>query len=994
MQLPNYSLCAPILRPALLFTVLLSCCVQLSAQGWTFAIFSSGFPGVTQNDLTHLPDFYAERIYFPGLETQTEDLMGFQMHRADNDGWLGSSGMVDPSIDDLGWERSSVPRASVMFAADTLFSLVDHSLNLNSPNDIYLVRYFPDTIVTGQHTFVRNRKDWFRPVLANPDVDLTAAGMQLLNNNTLVVVGTEKQLGSMGTTGGDVTLTAVDLEATAIWSNVYPTSSTDEAVQFAQAPDGGFYILKNSYDSDPASSRLYLLKTGPTGMLEWDALIDGQPGDRAADMRITSSGELAIAGQNAAQQIMVLLLDAEGELRWRQDYTADDYQSVATGIVIDDAGDLLVAGQIDRQSADKQQCFLVKLTEAGVPLWEREYGPTHLEGAFNDVVVTPVGEYLMGGYRQLGATNPNTSAYLVKTDTFGLVYGGNFSGNVFADFDFDCAFTTGDVLLDDWLVEVYNDTLSFIGHTNENGDYSIPVFVTRDGEVDYIVEVHSPSNYWNSCENTAPRTIAYLDTLTVNFPMQPVVECPFMQVNISSTNLRICDTTTLYFEYCNNGTAIAEQAEIEIFLPPELHFLNAGQEPIAVTDSSYIFSLGDLGINECGTLQVNTIIDCDEELIFNTVCIRAQVSPDTICEVPGSNWTGALLHAGFDCDGDDIQFRIENVGDAGMATDLNYVIIEDAVLLLQGTYNLDPQQQLLPDLVPINGSTYTLIAQQEPGAPTSQIISLGTAGCDDNSHGNLGVIHQNSGDVFEDIFCPVIVGSFDPNDKQAFPTGLGEDHGILANTDLQYLIRFQNLGNDTAFRVIIRDTIANELDLGTFEPGASSHPYSWRFEGRALVFNFYGIELPDSTTNPQASQGFVSFRIAQQKDLPVGTLIENRAGIYFDFNSPVITNTVFHTVVKFIDLVNNSVTVAEPELQVNVAPNPMIEGATISISGHDFAGEQLQLQLVDVTGRVVRRLNSQTGQFWLDRQGLVAGMYYFRIESGSRQLATGKIMVH
>ncbi len=978
-------------RYVLLLVILFSGLTPMSAQGWTFNIWSSGFNGVTLNDLTHLPDFYGERIYFPGLETQSDDLMGFQIHRVDNDGWLGSSGTLDPSMDDLGaWERSSRPIASVMFAGDTLFALVDHSININQPHDIYLVRYYPEDIMVGEHPSVRNRKEWFRPVLANSDADLRAAGMQLLNDNALVVVGTEKEVGSVG---GNVVLTAVDLDATPLWSNTFPTSTTDEAVQFVQAPDGGFYILRNSYELSPATNRLHLLKTGPDGMLEWDALVDGFAGDIAADMRIAANGNLAIAGQNASQQIMVLMLDPEGELLWRQDYAADDYQSVATGIAIDEAGAILVAGQIDRQTAENKVSFLVKLTAAGVPLWEREYGSPTLERAFNDIVITPVGEYLMGGYRQLTTTTQSRAAYFVKTDTFGLVYGGNFSGNVFADFDLDCDFTTDDIPLEDWLVEVHNDTLSFIGHTDENGDYSIPVFVERFGEVDYIVEIQSPSNYWNSCENTVPRTIGYLDTLTVDFPMQALVECPFMEINISSTNFRICDTTALYFEYCNNGTAVAEAAEIEVFLPAELNFLNADLEPIAITDSSYIFPLGDLAINECGVLQVNTIIECDEELIFNTACVRARVTPDIICEVPGSNWTGALLHAGFDCDGDDIQFRIENVGDASMATELQYVIIEDAVLLLQGTYNLDPQQQLLPDVVPINGSTYTLIAQQEPGAPTSQIISLGTAGCGEDNHGNLGVIHQNSGDIFEDIYCPLIVGAFDPNDKQAFPAGLGEDHGILANTDLQYLIRFQNLGNDTAFRVIIRDTIAPELDLGTFLPGASSHPYSWRFEGRALIFNFYGIELPDSTTNPQASQGFVNFRIAQKKDLPVGTRIENQAGIYFDFNSPVITNTVFHTVVEFIDLVNGSVVVAEPEWNVNVAPNPMLDGAMITLTGEDSFGTSLELQLLDVTGRVVRILNSPTGQFWLDRQELASGMYYFRIVDDRQQLATGKIIV-
>lgn len=992
MHVSNNPQRALFFRHTLLFVLLLSCLIPLSAQGWTFNIFSSGFPGVTRNDLTHLPDFFNERIGVPGLETEATDIMGFMMHRADNDGWLGSGGIPDPISGTLTWERSSTPKASLMSEGDTLYTIVDNALDLNSPNDVLLLRFYPDTLVTQNNTFVRDRVKWYEPILEDENIDYTAASIQHGADRKLMVLATARDVGT-GNGNGNVVFSEVDRDGNVLWSNTYSTTEVGEAVQFARAADGGYYILKNSFGLSPATSRLYLLKVSADGTLEWDAMIDGQAGDRAADMRIGASDELVIAGQNANQQIMVLKLDAEGELLWRQDYASNEYQSVATGLVIDASGNIAVSGQLDRFATGIPKSFMVKLTGGGTPLWERDYGPDHLEASMNDIVLTPVGDYLMGGFRQLQSTTQSTAAYYVKTDTFGLVYGGNISGNVFADFDFNCDSTTADIPLEDWLVEVHNDTLSFVGYTDEQGNYAIPVFVTRNGEVDYIVEIQAPSNYWNSCENTVPVTIEYLDTLTVNFPMQALVDCPFMQIDISSTNFRICDTTTLYFQYCNNGTAIAEDAQVEVFLPPELTFLNAAIEPTVVTDSSYVFSVGDLGINECGILEVNTLIICDEEFLFQTVCVRALVTPDTICEVPGSNWTGALIHAGYVCEDDNIQFSIENVGDAGMATELEYVIIEDAVLLLQGTFDLDPEQELLPDVVPINGSTYTLIAQQEPGAPTAQIISLGTAGCGEGSHGSLGEIQQNSGDIFEDIFCPVLVGAYDPNDKQAFPTGLGEEHGILANTDLQYLIRFQNLGNDTAFRVIIRDTIAEELDLGTFEPGPSSHPYSWRFEERALIFNFYGIELPDSTTNPQASQGFVSFRIAQQKDLPVGTLIENQAGIYFDFNSPVITNTVFHTVIEFIDIINGSVTVQEPEWEVRVAPNPMSNGATISLQGGDFTGQDLELQLLDVTGRVLRSQRSQNSEFWLDRAGLAAGIYFFRITNRGEQLATGKLVV-
>jgi hypothetical protein len=68
--------------------------------------------------------------------------------------------------------------------------------------------------------------------------------------------------------------------------------------------------------------------------------------------------------------------------------------------------------------------------------------------------------------------------------------------------------------------------------------------------------------------------------------------------------------------------------------------------------------------------------------------------------------------------------------------------------------------------------------------------------------------------------------------------------------------------------------------------------------GRELVFTFENILLPDSTTNFEGSLGHVYFQVKPRAGLVPGTVIENTAAIYFDFNAPIITNTTFHTIRK------------------------------------------------------------------------------------------------
>jgi uncharacterized repeat protein (TIGR01451 family) len=139
----------------------------------------------------------------------------------------------------------------------------------------------------------------------------------------------------------------------------------------------------------------------------------------------------------------------------------------------------------------------------------------------------------------------------------------------------------------------------------------------------------------------------------------------------------------------------------------------------------------------------------------------------------------------------------------------------------------------------------------------------------------------------------VVTGSYDPNDKQVMPEGW-----ITVTDTLRYQINFQNVGTDTAFNVAVRDTLDANLDITTLQSGASLHPYTFQITGRELAWTFSGIDLPDSNVNEPESHGFVTFKVQPMPELPVGTEIANRAAVYFDFNPPVITNTVINTILE------------------------------------------------------------------------------------------------
>jgi len=159
-----------------------------------------------------------------------------------------------------------------------------------------------------------------------------------------------------------------------------------------------------------------------------------------------------------------------------------------------------------------------------------------------------------------------------------------------------------------------------------------------------------------------------------------------------------------------------------------------------------------------------------------------------------------------------------------------------------------------------------------------------------------------------------VFGPFDPNHKSVNQ----KDTVYLNDTTFTYLIQFQNLGNDTACNVVLRDTLSDQFILNTLKMGAASFPYSVSFIGNVMFIRFTGISLPPKSVNEAGSQGFIKYSINRKLNVVEGTRIYNSAAIYFDYMPAVLTNK---TVNIYFTAPNN---IAEYIInnQYNIYPNP------------------------------------------------------------------------
>jgi uncharacterized repeat protein (TIGR01451 family) len=213
-------------------------------------------------------------------------------------------------------------------------------------------------------------------------------------------------------------------------------------------------------------------------------------------------------------------------------------------------------------------------------------------------------------------------------------------------------------------------------------------------------------------------------------------------------------------------------------------------------------------------------------------------------------------------------------------------------------------------------------------------------------------------------------------------------HGqSLLDDPIDYTIRFQNTGNDTAFQVVIRDTLDVNLDLNTLEITGASHPYeAFLKPDRTLEFRFSNIHLPDSSTNEPGSHGFVSYRIYPTPNLSSPTIIRNTAYIYFDFNGGIQTNTAVN---ELVDVLN--ATYHETPMTDLLHAYPIPAKDALLIEAISRGSEKIDYQLRTLDGRPVFTGSLQPGDTQsIPLSGLSSGMYMLQAMSGDKR---GSVLV-
>ena len=235
-----------------------------------------------------------------------------------------------------------------------------------------------------------------------------------------------------------------------------------------------------------------------------------------------------------------------------------------------------------------------------------------------------------------------------------------------------------------------------------------------------------------------------------------------------------------------------------------------------------------------------------------------------------------------------------------------------------------------------------------------------------------------------DNYCTLrdsVVGSYDPNDKTCVQGDYFTPAQLNANEDFEYIIRFQNTGTFPTAFVTVTDTLSGFFDWTTFRLVSASHqPMEWTLStSGVLEVEFDPLFLPPSSVDELGSHGYIKFAVKCKPTVTLGTAIENTANIYFDFNSPIITNTV-------LTLVSDPIPVPVQEIRptpFNILPYPNPAAAEINLRINGIDKEPMHLAIFNSMGQLVLQQDVVASPHKIDLAKLQNGFYIGKLANRS-----------
>lgn len=755
-----------------------------------------------------------------------------------------------------------------------------------------------------------------------------------------------------GNHGGtaDAWAVKVDNGGNIVWQKCYGGTALDRFRDVSPTSDGGFVFIGStlSIDGDvsgqhnAANTDMWVVKTDSVGTLQWQRCIGGTNYDdgygivQMDDNSYWLTGEIWSTdfdgvGNHGYFDYLVMHLDTAGSTLDRKIYGGTD-QEFARGILKTNDNNAIVYGMGSSTNGNvigaygNYDYWILKIDSVGNIIWQKCLGGTDSDAAY-DAIQTADNGFIFSGYSasndvMVSGNHGGNDAWIVKTDSLGnLEWQKSFGG------------TDDD---ESWAVAVNDDNTILVGVNalSANGN----ILNSHGGPDEFWIGKLS-SNY-NVISGTVYADLnnnLVQDTFELGLPNHPVSEVNSQQQAFTDANGKY---EIMVFD---SGSFTIVTDTLDHFGPhPQT------QTAVFTTASGNVDSLLNFAM-QCPIPQLY-------DLSFSMIPLTAfRPGFYAYLSVEVTN-TGNMWQPG----------TITIYNDSGFVFDTVYnatsIISPDSVVIS------------IDSIAPLTKRNYLVKGYIDVNAVLSSTVDL---------NGKIEIPDPDadlSNNV--DTVSVIVTGSFDPNDISANISEIKEPE-VVSRPEIDFLIRFQNTGNDTAFNIVVLDTLSAYLDPTTLRFKNASHNVKMDYidNQRLIKFSFNNILLADSNTNELLSHGYVSFSVKPYDNLLYPQVISSAANIYFDFNSAVRTNDWDIVISRITGLQENKHTA-----QIVVYPNPAKDQTSVLMPKGEMADHVTVKSLLGQTVMDIRNL--QQSMVNIPLSGLTTGIYVVQVSSNSKMYST------
>ena len=250
------------------------------------------------------------------------------------------------------------------------------------------------------------------------DGDDFALSVQETDDGGYVALGITE---SYGAGGVDIWLIKTDSKGIEEWNRTFGSEGFESGNSVLVADDGGYIIAGATASFGAGKTDLWLLKTDPQGLEEWNITFGGEETETASSFQLTDDKGCIIAGQagsygTGGQDVWLVKVDSIGQEEWNKTY-GGAVNEVGNSVHKTSDGGFIITGETWSYGAGSRDVWLLKVNSSGQEEWNRTFGGAGGDAGGN-VLQTADGGYLIAGWTESFGSG-DSDAWLIKTDREG-----------------------------------------------------------------------------------------------------------------------------------------------------------------------------------------------------------------------------------------------------------------------------------------------------------------------------------------------------------------------------------------------------------------------------------------------------------------------------------------------------------------------------------------------------------------------------------------------